>query len=207
MMKRQDPQPQSDRPRHPLQHAWDRLNNADRELEENNAWDRLGKWQTVVDEKIRDLIGDGDMSWHPGAGKPLDLSEDHHIPEEMRMAYKIMRDNDAVPPWISQGYALRERHDKIVEKLRLYAQAHVKRSHEARLAGSFVRQKQADDRWKSAVERLQPDVLRYNRELMDYNLTVPPTVGQMVPFNLPKAAQSALDRARREFVSADDDTN
>ena len=78
-----------------------------RKLEENNSWDKLAKWQTYIDEKLQELIGDGDMSAHPMAGKPLNLDEDSHVPEDMRLAYRMMIENDAVPSWMALGFTLR----------------------------------------------------------------------------------------------------
>lgn len=35
-----------------------------------------------------------------GAGEPLKLAEDGHIPEELRIAYKILKNADCLPPEI-----------------------------------------------------------------------------------------------------------
>ncbi len=36
----------------------------------------------------------------PGAGKPLELEDDSHIPEDLRMAYKILKNAQCLPPEI-----------------------------------------------------------------------------------------------------------
>lgn len=185
---------------------WNRLpnnlpNKDEDETEDNHAWDRLSKWQTYVDEKIREWLGDGDMSWHPGAGLPLDLPLDDDTPEELRLAYKIMEDNDAVPPWMSLGFVLRDRHEKILRKLQQYARDYLRRKQEALRVGSFLRDRHAEDRWNEALRHLREDVARYNRELLDYNLQVPDAVGQMVPLNLDEAVQDALQAAQNDDQS------
>ena len=89
-----------------------------RKIEENNAWDQLSKWDTLVDERIRQMIGDGNMSWHPKAGQPFEFDADEaNVPEDMKLAYKIMKDNDAVPPWMALGFTLRNKHEKIHKRV------------------------------------------------------------------------------------------
>lgn len=170
-------------------------------LEENNSWNVLRKWETLVDERIRALIGDGDMSGHPGAGRPLLLASDEHIPEDQRLVYKIMKDNDAVPAWVSLGFALRDRHDKIHRRLEQYAQDYLRRKQEAMQLGSFIRDRHADDRWQEALKRIREEISRYNGELLDYNLQVPPQIGQMVPLNPAELTQNALERARSSLLA------
>jgi len=165
-------------------------------LEENNAWDRLSKWETYVDEKIRELIGDGNMSWHPGAGAPLRLDTDESVPEEMRLANKIMKDHDAVPAWMSLGHTLRDKYEKIMRKLGQFARDYVKRKADAVHKGSFILDRHAEDRWHEALRRLHEDVTRYNQELMNYNLQVPPGIDQRVPLNLEDEIQHALSIAQ-----------
>ncbi len=165
-------------------------------LEENNAWDRLRKWETYVDEKIRELIGDGDMSWHPGAGMPLRLDNDDNTPEELRLAHKIMKDNDAVPSWISLGHVLNDKYGKIMHKLGQYSRDYVQRKADAVRKGSFLLDRHAEDRWQEALKKLHEEVSRYNRELLNYNLQVPPGVDQRVPFNLEAEIQHALKIAQ-----------
>src|SRR5690606_18749278 len=92
-----------------------------RKIEENNSWDHLSKWEAIVDERIRKLIGDGNMSWHPKAGQPLVFENDDHVPEDQRLANKIMKDNDAIPPWMALGFTLRDKHSKITKRIKQYA--------------------------------------------------------------------------------------
>jgi hypothetical protein len=166
-----------------------------RKLEENNSWDKLAKWQTFIDEKMQELIGDGDMSSHPMAGKPLNLEEDSHIPEEMRLAYRMMKDNDAVPAWMALGFTLREKHEKIYRRLDQYARDFVRRKREA--GGSFINLKAAEERWEAAIKQLKVDIERYNKELLDFNLQVPPSIGQRVPLSM-AIIETALKEAENQ---------
>lgn len=172
------------------------LQQTDQALEENNSWDRLSKWETIVDEKIRAWIGDGNMADHPLAGQRLNFDdESENTPEELRLAHKIMRDNDVVPPWMALAFTLRDKHAKILKRAQKYAQDYVKRRQDALMAGSYVRDKHARDRWHDAIKRLRRDVGAYNSELLNYNLMVPRQIGQMVPLDAEALIAEALSRA------------
>jgi DnaJ homologue, subfamily C, member 28, conserved domain len=54
----------------------------------------------VVEERIRIAQKKGEFDNLPGAGKPLNLSEDQTVPEDLRMAYKILKNADCIPPEI-----------------------------------------------------------------------------------------------------------
>lgn len=45
----------------------------------------------IAEEKIKQAINDGDFNDLPGAGKPLQLEDLGHIPEELRQAYRMMK--------------------------------------------------------------------------------------------------------------------
>jgi hypothetical protein len=55
---------------------------------------------TIAERKIQEAIRNGelDMDNLPGKGKPLQLEDDSHIPEELRLAYKILKNADCLPP-------------------------------------------------------------------------------------------------------------
>ena len=44
----------------------------------------------------------GDFDDLPGRGKPLELEDDSHVPEELRMAYKLLRNSGYLPPEIEE---------------------------------------------------------------------------------------------------------
>ena len=54
--------------------------------------------ETFADRRIIDAEKDGAFDNLPGAGKPLDLYEDPLIPEDLRMAYRILKNSGYVPP-------------------------------------------------------------------------------------------------------------
>jgi|SRR5437660_883578 len=56
--------------------------------------------ELIAEKKIRDAIRAGAFDDLPGAGRPLDLDDDKLIPEELRIAYRILKNAGCVPPEI-----------------------------------------------------------------------------------------------------------
>jgi hypothetical protein len=52
----------------------------------------------IAEERIREAIERGDFDDLPGKGKPLDLEDDSHLPQDLRMAYKILKNANCLPP-------------------------------------------------------------------------------------------------------------
>lgn len=54
-------------------------------------------FEKIVEERIRKAQQEGVFDNLPGAGKPLP-SEDMEIPEDIRLAYKVLKNADFIPP-------------------------------------------------------------------------------------------------------------
>lgn len=52
----------------------------------------------IAERKIAEAVERGDFDDLPGAGQPLDLTDDALIPEDLRMAYRILKNAGFVPP-------------------------------------------------------------------------------------------------------------
>jgi hypothetical protein len=73
--------------------------------------------ELIAEHRIAEAIARGELDGLPGAGKPLDLEDDPLLPQELRMAWRILRNAgylQAEPP----GQEQRER-AKAVRKLEL----------------------------------------------------------------------------------------
>ena len=57
-------------------------------------------FEKIVEDRIKKAQLRGEFDDLPGAGKPLDLYDDQHIPQDLRMAYKILKNADCLPPEI-----------------------------------------------------------------------------------------------------------
>jgi hypothetical protein len=54
--------------------------------------------QIIAERKIQEALRKGELDNLPGKGRPLELEDDSQIPEELRMAYKILKNADCLPP-------------------------------------------------------------------------------------------------------------
>ena len=52
----------------------------------------------IAEKKIREAIDNGEFDDLPGKGKPLRLEDDRHLPQDIRLAHKILKNADCLPP-------------------------------------------------------------------------------------------------------------
>ncbi len=52
----------------------------------------------IAEKKILEAMREGQFDDLPGKGKPLDLEEDRHLPQDIRMAHKILKNADCLQP-------------------------------------------------------------------------------------------------------------
>ncbi len=52
----------------------------------------------LAENRILQAIEAGEFNNLQGKGQPLNLEDDGHIPPELRMAYKILKNADCLPP-------------------------------------------------------------------------------------------------------------
>ncbi len=60
----------------------------------------LSGFEKIVEERIQHSMKNGDFENLPGAGKPLKADDFSRIPEDLRMAYRILKNADCLPPEI-----------------------------------------------------------------------------------------------------------
>jgi hypothetical protein len=65
----------------------------------------------IVEQKIIEAQERGEFGNLPGHGKPLVLEDDGHIPEELRVAYKILKNADCLPPELQEKKDIRQMED------------------------------------------------------------------------------------------------
>jgi Domain of unknown function (DUF1992) len=54
--------------------------------------------ELLAERKIQDAIARGEFDDLPGAGRPLELDDDALVPEDLRVAYRILKNAGYVPP-------------------------------------------------------------------------------------------------------------
>jgi hypothetical protein len=54
-------------------------------------------FQKIAERRILEAIREGAFDDLPGAGQPLELEDDSNVPEDLRVAYKILKNAGYVP--------------------------------------------------------------------------------------------------------------
>ena len=65
----------------------------------------------IVEQRIREAQENGEFDNLPGQGEPLNLEDDSHIPEDLRLAYKILKNADCLPPELEGKKEIRQMKD------------------------------------------------------------------------------------------------
>lgn len=53
--------------------------------------------ESAIEQKIREAMERGEFDDLPGTGKPLDLNAYFNTPEDLRLAYSMLKSNEFVP--------------------------------------------------------------------------------------------------------------
>jgi hypothetical protein len=62
----------------------------------------------IVEERIRAAQRRGEFNNLSGQGKPLVFSDDSHVAEDLRLAYKILKNADCLPPEVEMKKEIRQ---------------------------------------------------------------------------------------------------
>ena len=58
--------------------------------------------ELLAEKKIAEAIERGELDDLPGAGRPLELDDDALVPEELRLAYRILKNAGYVPAEVGE---------------------------------------------------------------------------------------------------------
>jgi hypothetical protein len=67
----------------------------------------------IAERRIAEAIDRGEFDNLPGAGKPLQLDDDSHIPQELRVAYRLLKNAGFVPPEVELRREIAQAEDLI----------------------------------------------------------------------------------------------
>lgn len=59
---------------------------------------RMGLFERIAEERIQQAAETGAFDNLPGKGKPFAFEDDSMIPEDLRLAWKILKNSGCVPP-------------------------------------------------------------------------------------------------------------
>jgi hypothetical protein len=130
----------------------------------------MSSTEELVEEQIRKAQERGDFDNLKGAGQPLDLSENPYEPEDMRMAFRILRNNDFTPYWIQLGKDIdadTARLWKEVEYFKRYTIQFINEKHVSITINRFEKKK-AHFYYEKRLE-----LEKIKKKILDYNLQCP----------------------------------
>lgn len=55
-------------------------------------------FEKIIESRIQKAQEQGSFDNLPGSGKPLRLEDDRHIPEDLRLVHKVLKNADCLPP-------------------------------------------------------------------------------------------------------------
>lgn len=67
----------------------------------------------IIEQRIKEAQDQGAFDELPGRGRPLEIEDDSHIPEELRLAYKILKNADCLPPELELKKEIRQMEDML----------------------------------------------------------------------------------------------
>lgn len=68
-------------------------------MSDANPWSVI---QFIAEKRIEEAQSRGEFENLPGQGRPLHLEDMSHVPEELRMAYTILRNAGCLPPELAE---------------------------------------------------------------------------------------------------------
>ena len=127
----------------------------------------MGKWESLVDKKIREAMESGEFKDLPGKGERIELDENPYEDPDSRTAHKLMRDAGYTLPWIDERRSI----DKELEEARkVLSRAYIlfKKADSSR-----KRREGTEIIWQKRVEEFRAQVEELNARIRRLNLKVP----------------------------------
>lgn len=70
-------------------------------------------FQKIIEKRIKEAQKRGEFDDLPGSGQPINIEDDSHIPEDLRLAYKILKNADCLPPELELKREIRQMEDML----------------------------------------------------------------------------------------------
>ena len=150
-------------------------------------------WGKLIERKLQEAREAGVFDALSRKGQ-LDLDDDVHVPEEDRLAMRLLKNNNMAPAWIEEDKSVREKLDGARERVtRAYARR-LTRLAQAETAGERMA---IEDEWKLARDRFARSVDEINKDIFNFNLRAPSLAVQRMPLRLSEELEK-LERAAQK---------
>ncbi len=68
-------------------------------------------FEKIIESRIKKAQEEGAFENLPGTGRPLPIEDNRHIPEDLRMAHKVLKNADCLPPEVHLRKEIRATED------------------------------------------------------------------------------------------------
>jgi DnaJ family protein C protein 28 len=126
----------------------------------------MNRWESLIDQKIREAMEQGEFDDLPGKGKPLDTSENPFEDPELRLAHRMLRNAGFAPSWIEERKDIDSEFE--IARNQLSQVWTVLRN-----ALGTDNERGARARWEKALTSFREQAGELNRRIVAWNLKVP----------------------------------
>lgn len=120
----------------------------------------MSDYESPLDKILREARERGEFDDLPGKGKPIQWEDEALVPEDQRLANRLLKHNNFTLDWIELGQELEREYERARKGLEL-----------ARAARAAGRLDEAG--WKAAVGAFVKIVESLNLRVIGYNLRIP----------------------------------
>lgn len=163
----------------------------------------MDDWGSLVEDRIRKAMEEERWSTLPGVGKPLEalLGDDNPLtPDDLRLTFKLLKDNGLAPEWIMLGQELDEKRAQIMTNVQrgliAYQGALADAERILDADKNRERRRRIELTWETALASFRKVIEQYNREVTRYNLKVPRGITHKLYLDL----QREIDRLHGQVL-------
>ena len=69
--------------------------------------------EKIAEKRIKEALEKGELDDIPGCGEPLPMEDDSGVPEDLRLAYKILKNADCIPPELALKKDIKKMEDML----------------------------------------------------------------------------------------------
>jgi len=145
----------------------------------------MGRWESLIDQKIREAMEQGEFDDLAGKGEPIDLSTNPFDDADWRTAHRMLRNAGFAPAWIE------ERKD-------IDAEFETARTQLARARTLFHTaggdaSANAVTLWEKKLGQFREQMTELNRRITKWNLAVPTSGFQCRLINIDREIRTVLE--------------
>ena len=126
----------------------------------------MDRWESLVDQKIREAMEQGEFDNLSGKDAPIDLSENPFEDPDWRTAHRLIRNAGFAPAWIEERKDIEFEIDAARNQLErvwtILQNAHGTKD-----------ESEAKARWEKALALYRQQATQLNRRIVAWNLKVP----------------------------------